>query len=108
MSVYPSINLSEGAYFHSHIRITLQIKAFIPEPVSLPDRLAACCAGWQLLSGSAPCATSCYTPNFAPERQGSPMGAQPWVMKVPPQSVTDGFLCSPEHSKMSFQPLKRF
>lgn len=35
-------------------------------------------------------------------------GAQPQVNKVPFQSVTDGFLCSREHSKMSFQLLKRF
>lgn len=108
MSIYPSISLSGGICFHSHIRITMQIKAFIPEPVSLQDRLAACCVGWQLLSGSTSCTTPYYTPNFATERQGSPMGAQPWVMKVPPQSVPDGFLCSQEHSKMSFQPLKRF
>ncbi len=39
-------------------------------------------------------------------RRWSPQVAQPRVFEVPPPSFPDGFLCSPEHSKMSFQPLK--
>ncbi len=76
------------------------------ELVPLPDEVAACGFDWQRLSGSADYRTRLYGRNFAPGRQGSLQVAQPWVLEVPLPSVPDGFLCSPEHGKMSFQPLK--
>ena len=55
MSGLLSEHPAEGVYFQSHIRITLQINKDILELVSLLRQVAACCAGWQPLTGSSLC-----------------------------------------------------
>lgn len=86
--------------------ITMQINMEIMEVVSLPGQLAACCADRQRLAYLIHYSTTVYHRNFAPERQGFPLRAKPWVWRFPFQSVPDGFLLAPANSKMSFQRLK--
>jgi len=49
------------------------------EVVSLPGQLAACCADRQRLAYLIYYSTIVYHRNFAPERQGFPLWAKPWV-----------------------------
>ena len=57
----------------------MQINMEIMEVVSLPGQLAACCADRQRLAYLIYYSTTVYNRNFAPERQGFPLRAKPWV-----------------------------
>ena len=108
MSGLLSEHPAEGVYFQSHIRITLQITRIFWNLYHFSGK-------WQHV---APVDTDCpgqasvrycvkgvtLHPNGRVRRRWR----SPEFERHSPQSVPDGFLCSPEHSKVCFQPLKIF